>query len=56
MKMEVAEHFIGSPTANEADDVGVDLGEEKSHGTPCVKGPGGNVGREEAEGRTEGMH
>ena len=28
LKVEVAEHFVGPPAAEQADDVGVDLGEE----------------------------
>ena len=34
LKVEVAEHFVGSPAADQADDVGVDLGEEESHCAP----------------------
>jgi hypothetical protein len=34
LHVQVAEHFVGPPSANEADDVGIDLGTQQGHG-PC---------------------
>jgi hypothetical protein len=34
LHVQVAEHFVGPPSANKADDVGIDLGTQQSH-CPC---------------------
>ena len=37
LDVEVAKHFVGPPTANEADQIGVYLGTEKGHGPGCAQ-------------------
>jgi len=54
LKVQVAEHFVGTPAADEADDVRVNLGEEEGHGPTRAKRAGGDVVREEANARAEG--
>ena len=45
--MQISEHFIRSPAANELDAVGVDIGTEECHGTGGSQGPGRDmVGKE----------
>jgi len=54
LKMQVTEHLIRAPAADQADNVGVDVGKEKGHGTTSAKGLGVDIGRKEANAGTEG--
>ena len=47
--MTVAEHFVRAPTAQEPDDISVDLGAEEGHSPSCAQTPGGDVGRKETQ-------
>ncbi len=53
LDMEVAQHLIGAPASDQSDDVGINLGTKKGHGAGGAKGPGGNVGGEEAIERAQ---
>jgi hypothetical protein len=52
--MKVTEHLIRAPAADQADNVGVDVGKEKGHGTTSAKGLGVDISRKEANAGTEG--
>ena len=41
--MEVAEHFVGLPAPNEADDVGVDARAKEGHGATRAETAGGDA-------------
>ena len=41
--MEVAEHGIGLPSADEADDIAINTTTEEGHGSTCVKAASGSV-------------
>jgi hypothetical protein len=47
--MQIAQHFIRTPPANETDGVVVDVSAKKRHGTPGPEGPGANVGGGDAQ-------
>ena len=47
--MEVAEHFIGAPSAHEFDDVGVHLAAEEGHRSARAQGASGYVARQQSE-------
>ncbi len=49
--MQVTEHFVRMPMANEADDVRIDLGQKKGGRASCTKTTGQNLGRKEAKVR-----
>ena len=53
LKMKITEHFIRPPASNQADDIGVNLGQEKGHGATGMKGVGSDVGWEETNGGAE---
>ena len=53
LKMEIAEHFVRAPSAEEANDIGVDLGTEKGIGSRCSEAASTDVGWKEAEGRAK---
>ena len=36
LEMEVTQHFVGAPAADQFDDVGVNLAAEESHSSPCT--------------------
>ena len=44
LKVEVSEHFVGTPSAEEADDVGVDVRVEESVSASGLKAVGSNIG------------
>ena len=46
--MEVTEHSVAAPATNDTDFIGVDAGEEESHGSTSAKGTGGNLIRMDA--------
>ena len=54
LKVEVPEHFIRAPAANESDDVGINSGEKEGHGTTHPKGAGCDVIRNKADARAKG--
>ena len=45
LAMEIAEHFIGTPSTDETDHVGVNLCTKKGIGSRCTKAAGGYIGR-----------
>ena len=45
LQMEVAEHFVGAPAADQFDNVGINLAAKESHGATCAEGASGNVPR-----------
>ena len=47
--MEVTEHFVGAPSAEKADDVGVDVGAEESVSTSSSEAAGSNIGGKESQ-------
>jgi hypothetical protein len=47
LDMQVAQHFIRSPSADELDDVSVDLGAQQGSGTCCAHQRGRDVFRKE---------
>lgn len=47
--MQIPEHDIGLPTADEANDVSVHLAAEEGHGPAGTETASGNVGRADAE-------
>ena len=48
--MKIAEHFIGPPATNEADDAGIDIGSKKGVGAGCSKVAYRDIRWDEAEG------
>ena len=49
LKMEVTEHFVGTPSAKKADDVGIDVGAEESVGASSSEAAGSNIGGKESQ-------
>ena len=47
--MEVTEHFVGAPSAEEADDVGNDVGAEESVSASSSEASGSNISGEKAQ-------
>ena len=43
LQMEVTEHFVGAPSAEKADDVGVDVGAEESVSASGSEAAGSNI-------------
>ena len=54
LEVKVAEHFIGPPAANQADDIGVNLCKKESHRVPSTEGLGRDVNGEEAKRGAQG--
>ena len=52
--MEVAEHGVRAPSADQANDVGVDPGAEEGHGAASAESAGGDVGGQETQGGGKG--
>ena len=50
LEVEVSQHLIRSPSADEADDVGVDVSTKERHSAGGAKRASGDVIREETEG------
>ena len=50
LNVEITEHLVGLPSAEEADDVWVDVGAQKRHGARGAQGPGGYGFRVETVG------
>jgi hypothetical protein len=54
LEVEVAQHFVGTPSADEADDVGVDVSTEEGHGARGSERPSGDViGKKSQSGWTK---
>jgi hypothetical protein len=51
--MQISEHFIRAPPANELDAVGVDVGTKECHGTRGSQGSGRDMVGEETVGWSE---
>ena len=49
LQMEVTEHFVGAPSAEESDDVGIDVGEEESVSASSLEAAGSNIDGKEAQ-------
>ena len=49
LDMQISKHFVGSPTPNETDDVGVDIGQKKCSGAGRTETAGGDITWEEAQ-------
>jgi len=47
LEVEVAQHFVGSPTTEELDDVGIDVGAEQGGGARSSEGTGRDIIRGE---------
>ena len=43
LQVEVTEHFVGSPSAQKADDVGIDVGAEESISASGSEAAGSNI-------------
>ena len=43
LEMQVSEHLVRAPAADEFDNIRVDLAAEKCHGTTGAEGAGGDV-------------
>ena len=43
LQVEVTEHFVGTPSAQEADDVGIDVGAEESISASSSEAAGSNI-------------
>jgi hypothetical protein len=54
LNVEVTEHFIGVPAAEETNLIGVNFGTKEGHGAAGVERSGGDVCRAEAEYRSNG--
>ena len=53
LEVEVSEHFVGPPTPEKANDVGIDLGTEKGIRAGGAEASCGDILREEPEGWSE---
>ena len=51
LDVEITKHFVRAPTANEADEVGVNFGTKECHGIGSAKRTYRDVGWEETKGR-----
>jgi hypothetical protein len=49
LQVEVAEHFVGAPSAEKADDVGVNVGAEESISASGSEAAGGNISGEKPQ-------
>ncbi len=54
LNVEVTEHFVRAPTAEETNLISVNFGAKEGHGTTGSERSGGDVFRAEAEGRSNG--
>ena len=52
--MKVAKHFIGAPTTNKANDVGVDTSTKKGHSAASTETAGGDAKGVDAKRKVEG--
>jgi hypothetical protein len=49
LHVQVPKHFVRAPSANEPNDVGIDVGAEQRHCTSSPEGPSTNVGCKKAD-------
>jgi hypothetical protein len=54
LQVEILKHFVGAPSADKTDDVGIDTGAEEEHGTTGSKTAGGDAKRIYAKLEVEG--
>jgi hypothetical protein len=53
LEMQVTEHLVATPSAEEADDVTINVSTQQSHSTSGAEGAGVDVGRQESERRSK---
>ena len=54
--MQVAEHFVGAPTAEKLDNVGIFLGDNQGHRAGCAERAGRDFMREKTEVGTKELN
>ena len=47
LDMQVSQHLVGPPAAEETNAIGIDVGAQECHGASGAEGAGGHVGRQE---------